>query len=264
MPNNKINIFDRKLLKIRRDRSVKSLKNSDFLIKFACEDLADRIFDNKIDSLLEIGCRAGGIASYLQDKEIGFYTKSDLSFKMLKNNNHTIKVSFDEELLPFKNESFNMVVSPVNLHWVNDLPGCLVQIRKVLKKDGMVFLSFFGYQTLSNIRQLITNSEIEVEGGVSARFPPLIDVKSLGALAQRVGFKDIICDSNIVNVQYENIFKLFEDIRAMGESNLMHKGSKYFSKELLNKVATNYSQLYVKNKGELTTAFEIVTLTATI
>ena len=50
----------------------------------------------------------------------------------------------DEEFLPFKEGQFDMVLSNMNLHWVNDLPSTLRQIKTCLKPDGVFLGSMLG------------------------------------------------------------------------------------------------------------------------
>ena len=59
----------------------------------------------------------------------------------------------DEERLPFSGERFDLVVSLLALHGVNDLPGALVQIRRALKADGLFIGALLGGATLTELRQ---------------------------------------------------------------------------------------------------------------
>jgi NADH dehydrogenase [ubiquinone] 1 alpha subcomplex assembly factor 5 len=55
-----------------------------------------------------------------------------------------IRVCTSEETLPFADKTFDLVLSNCQLHWVNDLPGCFTQIRRVLKDDGLFLGAIFG------------------------------------------------------------------------------------------------------------------------
>ena len=46
-------------------------------------------------------------------------------------------IAADEEALPFADGSLDLAVSALALHFVNDLPGTLIQIRRALKPDGL-------------------------------------------------------------------------------------------------------------------------------
>lgn len=51
-----------------------------------------------------------------------------------------------------------------SLHWVNNLPGCLREIYRVLKDDGVFLASMFGGDTLFELRSSLVLAELEREG----------------------------------------------------------------------------------------------------
>ena len=64
----------------------------------------------------------------------------------------TFRLLADEEYLPFKENCFDLVVSSLSLHWVNNLQSCLSQIKYCLKEDGVFIGSVFGGDTLKELR----------------------------------------------------------------------------------------------------------------
>ena len=60
----------------------------------------------------------------------------------------------------------------MDLHWVNDLPGALIQIGRILKPDGLLLGAMLGGATLWQLRQALAAAESEVEGGLSPRVSP--------------------------------------------------------------------------------------------
>ncbi|HRW30569.1 MAG TPA: methyltransferase domain-containing protein, partial [Emcibacteraceae bacterium] len=83
---------------------------------------------------------------------------------MLKNVSG-ISIQADEEYLPYKNQGLELVLSCLNLHWVNDLPGTLIQILRSLKPDGLFLGAIFGGETLTELRQSMLKADIELRGG---------------------------------------------------------------------------------------------------
>jgi NADH dehydrogenase [ubiquinone] 1 alpha subcomplex assembly factor 5 len=149
------------------------------------------------------------------------------------------------------------------LHWVNDLPGTLIQIQRALKPGGLFLASLPGGETLKELRQSFEQAEISVSGGVSPRISPFIDVKDAGSLLQRAGFSEPVTDSEILTISYENPMKLLRDLRGMGESNALLSASKAFSKRSWFSAAMDYyRQQFSTLNGLLPATFEIVTLTA--
>ena len=66
----------------------------------------------------------------------------------------------DEERLPFQAQSLDLVVSTLALHWTNDLPGALIQVRRALKPDGLFIGAIFGGATLTELRQALMQAEM--------------------------------------------------------------------------------------------------------
>ncbi len=85
-------------------------------------------------------------------------------------------------------ESFDVAVSALALHAVNDLPGVLLQIRHALRPDGLFLAAVLGGATLHELREALTAAEIETTGGASPQIAPFADVRDFGSLLQRAGF----------------------------------------------------------------------------
>src|SRR5690606_20806309 len=136
-------------------------------------------FKQDFNNILEIGSRNGFLGKKLKEiKKSNSLVQSDCSFQAVKSANYDNPVIMDDELLPFCEKSFDLIVSNCNLHFLNDLPGFLLQIRKLLKEKGFFIATFFGGETLKNLREVFYQSELECYGGVSPRIIPFIDVKT--------------------------------------------------------------------------------------
>ena len=132
-----------------------------------------------------------------------------------------LAVAADEEALPFRDASLDLVVSALALQFVNDLPGTLIQIRRALKPDGLLLAALVGGDTLTELRQAFAAAEAEIEDGVSPRVAPFADVRELGALLQRAGFALPVTDVDRMTVRYASPFALMHDLRRMGATNAL-------------------------------------------
>lgn len=74
------------------------------------------------------------------------------------------KMVVDEEALPFEPGSFDLVMSSLSLHWVNQLPSTFSQIMKCLRPDGVFIAALFGGDTLYELRGSLQLGETEREG----------------------------------------------------------------------------------------------------
>ena len=108
----------------------------------------------------------------------------------------------DEEALPFADETFDLVMSALTLQFVNDLPGTLAQIRRILKPDGLFLGAMVGGETLAELREAALLAETDLFDGASPRVAPFADVRDLGGLLQRAGFALPVADSDVVKVTY--------------------------------------------------------------
>ena len=172
-------------------------------------------------------------------------------------------VSFvaDEEALPFGAQSFDLIVSLLGLHAINDLPGALVQIRRALAANGVFMAALFGGATLGETRRAFASGESELTGGASPRVAPFADVRDMGALLQRAGFALPVADLDRLEVRYRTFSKLVEDLRALGETNsLAGRRRSLLSRGVLSAALASY-ETESSRDGQLTATYDILYLT---
>ncbi len=167
-----------------------------------------------------------------------------------------------EEALLFAPDSFDLVVSVLSLHAVNDLPGVLVQSRRALKPDGLFVAALFGGETLTELRAAFAAAEADISGGISPRVAPFADVRELGGLLQRAGFALPVADVERTIVHYRELDTLFTDLRALGETNaLAGRRTSMLSRKLLAALAVDYAKRFADADGRLRATFDIIYLT---
>lgn len=263
-----IRIFDRSLLRKRRDRAADRFAAHDFLVREVAERLADRLSDvtHRFPLALDLGCHTGEIADTLGGRGgIETLVQCDLSPAMAaraRTNGHPT-LAADEEWLPFADASFDLVISCLSLHWVNDLPGTLVQIRRVLKPDGLFLGAMLGGETLKELRQSLAEGEIAEEGGISPRVSPFADLRDLGGLLQRAGFALPVVDCDDIDVSYGDPMRLLADLRGMGEANAVAEQRKGMTRRrtLLHGLERYITQ-FGDGDGRVPATFQVLTMTA--
>lgn len=257
-------IFNRLHVKQHRNRMAEQFSGFDFLFLEGAERLAERLEDTSrtFPLALDLGCHTGQLASVLNDRGgISTLVQCDLSQAMVART-PGLKLVADEEFLPFADNSFDLVMSSLSLHWVNDLPGTLIQIHKALKPGGIFFASLLGGETLKELRQATLAAEMESGSGISPRVSPFIDVKDAGALLQRAGFSMPVTDSDAINVTYGEALSLFQDLHYMGEGNKLLRARKQFTpRSTLLAIAKKYQAMFSDHHGEIKASFDIITLT---
>ena len=166
------------------------------------------------------------------------------------------------EILPTEPQSHDLILAPLQLHHINDLPGMLIQIRRALKADGLFLGAMFGGGTLWQLKEALTQTEIALKGGLSPRISPFADKQQMGGLMQRAGFALPVVDSDIVTVTYKDIFALMHDLRGMGENNILSARDKsYPGRDFFKQAGAYYQDHFSGSDGRIEASFEIIFLT---
>lgn len=261
--------FDRQAVRTHRDRAAAVLPGHDFLLHEVAHRLAERLDDIRRDfpRVLDLGCHDGYMEPLLGDKAGGeLVVRSDVSPRMTAlaaahGPDQVLHVTADEEALPFAPGSFDLAISNLSLHWVNDLPGSLLQLRHVLKPDGLLLASMLGGETLFELRQCLMEAELVAESGLSPRISPFAEVRDMGNLLTRAGFALPVADCDTITVTYENSIALMHDLRGMGETNAIAERRKSFSRRnTLLEAASLYHEKFAGAYGRITATFQVIYL----
>ena len=259
-------LFNRDLLVRRRDRAARHFQEFAFLKARVSRDLVDRLDDTTrtFRSGLELGGHDGGGTRVLDgSSKVGAMLVTDASPGMVAQaaarglNAEPV----DEEALPYAPASFDLVVSALSLHWVNDLPGALVQVRRVLEPDGLFMGALPGAGTLAELRTCLVEAETEIMGGLSPRLSPLPALSDMAALMQRAGFALPVVDRDSVTVRYDSLFGLLADLKGMGERAAFAPGmGQPLPRRVLMRAAELYAQKFSDPDGRVRATFEIIYL----
>ena len=211
-------VFDRRAVRLHRDRAAATLQSVADVLRDAAERLLDRLDDTtrRFAQALDVGGR-GVVAPLLRARGIAVVS-CDLSCDMAACNGG-LAVAADEEWLPFAPGSFDLVVASLSLHWVNDLPGALIQLRRALRPEGLLLASVPALGTLGELRTALTQADAALTGGASPRVSPFPDLRDLAGLLLRAGFTLPVADVDEIELLYADRLALLHDLRAAGEAN---------------------------------------------
>ncbi|MGB2293965.1 MAG: methyltransferase domain-containing protein, partial [Parvibaculales bacterium] len=251
-------IFDRQRLRQNRTRRAAKLADYDFLLRRAAEDLAGRIAlqNRQFDTALCLGASGGILHKALATQggaRIGRLIEADLTHALVPQGGLVL----DEEKLPIKAHSLDLIVALWGLHHVNDLPGALLQIRHALKPDGLFLAALPGGATLAELRAAFLNSEASLLGGVQPHIHPFADLQDLAGLMQRAGFALPVADSDMVAVRYQEPLKLLDDLRGMGEANVLTARPKHFLRRDVLRAALAQFSVATQEDGKAVAQFEL-------
>jgi SAM-dependent methyltransferase len=254
-------LFERALLAQRRRRAC-ALGRVTFLIDRVAEDMAERLsaVRRTFDVVVDLGTptdtvRRAILASGAVERIVA------AAPTIVAREEQTALVLADEERLPFRDASLDVVVSGLALQFVNDLPGALVQVRRALKPDGLFLAALIGGDTLTELRQAFAAAEAEIEGGVSPRVAPFADVRTMGALLQRAGFALPVTDVDHVCVRYDSPLRLMHDLRRMGATNVLAERRRgVLRRQTLKRLIEIYAERFADPDGRVRASFDIIWL----
>jgi SAM-dependent methyltransferase len=250
-------VFDRSLQRRRRRRAT-ALPPADFLLDHVAGELADRLgmVLRRFEIGVDLGTPGEAVRAALRKLDaVGMIVGADVIARGKP------FVIADEEALPFGDASLDLVVSGLALHFANDVPGVLAQIRRALKPDGLFVAALFGGETLTELRQAFAEAESEIEGGVSPRVAPFVDLRQLGALLQRAGFALPVIDLERVTVRYDSAFDLMRDLRRMGATNsLVARRRVPLRRRTVLRMAEIYARRFADSDGRIRASFDVVWL----
>lgn len=249
-------IFDRALIR-RRLLRANAAGGEDFLLRAAADDLCERLSLIKRDfaSVVEIGSASPQLSARLAQEGRRIVRLAPLAQLV----GGAPLVVGDDEALPFAEARFDLAISALSLHLVNDLPGALIQIRRILRPDGLFLGCLLGGSTLKELRSALGAAETEICGGVSPRVVPFADVRDMGGLLQRAGLALPVADSEPLTVRYRDMFALMADLRAMGATNaLVARLRKPAPRRLFLRAAEIYAERFSDPDGRVRASFELI------
>jgi SAM-dependent methyltransferase len=253
-------IFDRALQRRRLARALAG-GTAEFLLDRAVDEILDRLaaVKRRFTAIADIGTPLPGLAARLAaaDAEARVVRLARLPATL----GPTLGVVGDDELLPFKAQSFDLAVSALALQNVNDLPGALAQIRRILRPDWLFLGCLLGGNSLGELRTALAEAETEIAGGISPRVAPFADVRDMGSLLQRAGFALPVTDVEPWTVRYANMFALLADLRAMGGTNtLVERLRQPAERRFFVRAADIYARDYADADGRVRATFELIFL----
>jgi SAM-dependent methyltransferase len=218
-------IFDALAVRRHRDRAVKLVTRVAGVLQELAAPLLDRLDDTKttFHTALDFGGR-GAIAKTLRSRGMTVIS-ADFSPKMAALAGG-LAVAVTGEALPFGPQKFDLIVAHLSLHWINDLPGALIQLRKTLKPGGLFLAAMPILGTLAELRTALLDAEHALTGAVNPRISPFPDLRDCAGLLQRAGFSSPLAEAHEVRFVYTTPFTLFHELRAAGETNAVHARSR--------------------------------------
>lgn len=269
-------VFDR-ALKIKHKQRVVLLSDRDptsqydYLRDEIADRLTDRIMDitKKFPVMVDLGAGSGHIRKVLADRgAVNKLIQIEPCEELLNRDNHlpskdregliVENMIVDEEDFDLPDQSVDIVISNLSLHWVNDLPRVFEKVKRVLKPDGVFLGAMLGGDTLQELRSAFALADMERLGGLSPHTSPFAYIADVGNLLTRAGFALPTVDTEKITIKYPEAFTLMEHLKGMGESNADLSRQLHVSRDVFLAAASAYDALYKDEEGNIDATFQIL------
>lgn len=241
-------IFDRQLLLNNHNRYRGLFEKYNFLYLNCTNIILENIeIQNRVfNDIFEINRKTDIFAKFFNQKNFNFC--------------HFDKI-YDENLIDFGDNKFDLILNVFDLHYVNNIPQFVYKVKKSLKPNGLFIASFIGDENLPELRRSMFYAENKIYNGTSPRLPPTIDIKSSARLLAHAGFKNPISDLETIIINYESPLELLKDIKYSGQGNiLLGRNKKFFTKKLFDKLLDEYQQFFNPITKSYPATFKIITI----
>ena len=242
-------IFDQSLVLRHRLRATAAFKQNAVVHEEAARHLCERLQDVKktFVSALNVGERCGLVSQAIAVAGIDqTLVETDLPY---------------EKGLSYPKQSFDLLIDQMNFHWINDLPGALAQIMRVLRPGGLFLGAMLGGETLAELRQVFLEAEESVAGRVCPHVSPMVDLRTASVLLQCAGFDLPVADRERVTLVYPDLWALMRDLRGMGETNALFERQKTpLRRAIFQKAASLYQTRFPADRGGIRATFDLLFL----
>jgi len=213
---------------MHRERAAGRLTRVAPVLEELAERLLDRLEDThrKFETALDFGGR-GSVAPVLRARGMEVVS-ADFSGAMAARAGGVPQVLPGEDF-GLEAGRFDLVVASLSLHWINDLPGALIQLRRALKPEGLFLASVPLLGTLGELRAALLEAEEALTGGVSPRVSPFPELRDCAGLLQRAGFTLPVADAQEITFLYANPLRLLHELRDAGETNAVLARNRRFA-----------------------------------
>jgi len=202
-----------KLIQLRRASHRSAEQGADsalFLHQQVAEDMAERlhVFRQNFNHVTIF-------------RDVGFDWAQALALKAERGAVQILPAPLSVQDFPLQPQSQDLIIAPLWLHWVNDLPQMLMALRFALKPGGLLIGAMFGGESLIELKRCLAEAEDRLRGGVHPRTSPSVDLRTLAGLMQSAGFSVPVVDGDRMPLQYASALKLLKDLSDSGEGNAL-------------------------------------------
>lgn len=221
-------------------------------------DLVKRIPQEECDTILDVGMGTGRMTNRLSfffpdTRVIGMDFAPGMVKAAKKKYNGFGMLLADALCLPFKPETFGVVVSNLVYQWAADLPGAFEQVHRVTKPGGAFCFTLFGPRTLeelfASLKAVFPSGNGE---GWQRRFAGSAEV---AAALRQCGFVDVETDYELIKINFENMFALLRWLKNIGANRPREHA--FIGRDILRQADEHYRRHY-RTRWGVSATFEVI------
>jgi malonyl-CoA O-methyltransferase len=216
--------IDRRTLARAFDRASRSYDAGAVLQAEVRAELLSRLqyFQLAPQVVVDLGCGTGHGARALGERFRGAQVLAvDLAPAMLREaRRRTLpwrrfaRICADACALPLPAQSVDLVFCNLMMHWCEDLPALLGEVRRVLRPGGLLLFSTYGPDTLQELRLSWASAD---DTPHVSEFP---DLPQLGAALAQAGLVEPVLDRDLHRNHYASVPAMVKALRALGATNI--------------------------------------------
>ena len=261
--------LDKRRIRANFARAASGYDTAAVLSREVCARMLERLDLVRLDParVLDVGSGTGLAARALAQRyPQADITRVDLSLPMLRagrphaswasalremfGRTASAAVCADFERLPIRHAAMDLVVSNLVLHWSSAPELPLAELRRVLRRGGLLMFTTFGPDTLKELAAAGANARGD---SPVHRF---IDMHDVGDLLVKAGFADPVMDMEYLTLTYPQVEDLFRDLRETGSMSARADVAGLRTPRWRARLAQRYERL--RTDGRLPATFEIV------
>ncbi len=259
--------LDRNSIARHFGRAAASYDQHAALQREVCERLIGRLDGLKFQpaTILDLGCGTGfGAQALTQRFPEARVIAMDLALPMLKQAQRRRgwwnglwrkgfePVAGDAAALPLVDESIDLVFSSLMLQWIDEPADVLASLRRVLRPGGLLLLSSFGLDTLTELRQAWATVD---EAEHVSRFT---DVQRMGSALTRAGFAEPVLDTDWITTTYSQPRHLLSELKGIGATNARRDRAHGLTPPARLKAMLKAYERFQQNDGRYPASWEIL------
>ena len=164
--------------------------------------------------------------------------------------------------LPFKKESFDLVICNFCTNKVLEKKNYLQKLLDILTDDGLFLCNFFGEQTLTELKQCFLIADNKFLNGAFNRIPTTDLMADFSNLLTEIGYKEIVTEKVNFDIFYKNITRILKDIKNMGEKFPIKDKRAKVSKTYLKFLNKIYKKEFADQNSQLKVTLDIISISS--